>query len=79
MTQDCEAWVQKYYVSCLPDLRIMAYNLAAKYWDWRYTLAGQSFCMIVDLPLGNDNIAAKDENSTDSDHADHSQLLVRVE
>ena len=29
----------------------------------------------VKVEIGNDNIAAKDENSTDSDHADHSQLF----
>jgi hypothetical protein len=56
----------------------MAYNLAAKYWDWGYTLAGQSFCMIVDLPLINDDIAAKDENITDCRHADQSHFLVHV-
>jgi hypothetical protein len=56
----------------------MAYNLAAKYWDWGYTLAGQSFCMIVDLPLINDDIAAKDENITDCRHADHSHFIVQV-
>jgi hypothetical protein len=62
----------------VPGLRVVAFNLSTNYFYWSSTMEGQTFYTIADLPPGDYNVVAYDEEGRAGGHANGSHELVSV-
>jgi hypothetical protein len=66
------------YPGSIPSLNVVAFNLSTNYWYYVKTLAGASFYTIPNLPPGDYQVVAYEENGAAGGHADASHNLSAV-